>query len=430
MLAAALAIALTWFGGVIDRAAVATAQAQPTADEGRFDLEIEAIQGLLEIQQIPAWLLYDSDGLNPIARSVAQPVGDRTLHRWFYLVPAEGEPVLLVHRADASRFAHLPGRSVEYTNYESFGQGLVSLLDGIEEVAMEYSPKAALPALSRVDAGTIELVRAQGVDVRSSADLVPFSLSLWRPEQRVSHHVAAHHLGKLRAAALAFVAERVRDQVAVTEQDVQDFLQRGYEVRGLVGPLPVVAAGVNTSDPAYVPTLERSSEIQRGDLLLIEMAARVAAQPRSVYATTSAMAYVGETVPARYERPFQALVQARDAAVELIRDRVERRRVIKGFEVDREVRTVLERGGYGDAFLLHRAGHSIDTSRYGGGANLDDYDTHDTRALLMGAGVAVAPGLYEAGEFGMRTAVNVHIRPLGIEVSSPGQTEITAVLAP
>ncbi|WP_428264729.1 M24 family metallopeptidase [Haliangium sp.] len=424
---------LSWRWGLVWAllltAGAAPAAAQQADEAGRFELDMESVQGILEIQQINGWLLYDRQGQNPIALAVARPTGGQAFHRWFYLVPAQGEPVLLVHRADAGRFAHLPGRTVEYTDYASLERGLAGMLSGIGEVAMEYSPMAALPDLARVDAGTVELVRAQGVTVRSSADLVLLAKSLWRPEQRVSHYVAGHHLTQLRQAALAFVTERVRADQPVTEAEVQDFLLRGYKVRGLDGPRPIVATTVNAADPAYVTGAAGQVAIQRGDLLLIDMAARVADQPRAVYATTTWMAYVGDQVPARFTGPFAALVEARDAAVKLIEERVQRRRVVKGHEVDRAARAVLERAGLGDAFL-DRTGHSLDTDLNGGGANLDDYITRDTRALLMGAGFTVAPGLYVKGEMGMRSAVNVHIGPGGVEVSTPAQTEITPLLAP
>jgi Xaa-Pro dipeptidase len=403
--------------------AVAQSRAE---DSGRFELDLDAVQGVLAIQQIGGWLLYDHGGQNPIALAVLQPAGGRALHRWFYLIPAEGQPVLLAHRADTARFGHLPGRRLEYTDHPSLVRNLSSMLRGVKEVAMEYSPMAALPDLSRVDAGTLELVRAQGAKVRSSAELVQLAKSLWRPEQRISHYVAVHHLDKLRQAALDFVAERLRSGQPVTEYDVQEMLVRGYEVRGLSGPPPVVATTAHAADPVYVPARQGSAAIQNGDLLLIDMSARVAADGRAVFARIAWMAYVGDDVPRRFADAFAALVQARDAAVRLIEDRVQQRRVVKGHEVDDEARLVLERGGHKDG-VMHRTGHSLDVDLHGGGVSLDGYSTRDTRALLVGAGFAVVPGIYEKDELGMRTAVDVYIGPGTVEVTTPAQTEITAI---
>lgn len=405
------------------------AMAQEGAGQERFDMDLDAVQGVLAIQQIGGWLLYDHDGRNPIARGLARPSGGRTLHRWFYLVPGDGEPVLLVHHADAARFAHLPGRRIEYVDHAALTLGLSGMLRGMDEVAMEYSPMAALPELSRVDAGTVELVRAQGVKVRSSAELVQLTKSVWRPDQRVSHHVAAHHLTQLRKAALAFVAERVRRGDPVTERDVQELLLRGYEVRGLTGPPPVVATTVHAADPVYVTTAASTTTIQQGDLLLIDMGARLAGDERAIHARVAWVAYVGSEVPPRFVEAFAALAQARDAAVALIQERVQDRRAIKGYEVDRAARVVLERAGRGDAFV-HRTGHSLDTDLHGGGTNLDDYQTRDTRALIMGAGFAVVPGIYVADELGMRAAVNLYIGPRGVEITTPAQAEVAALLAP
>lgn len=399
-----------------------------TTRAAHFGLDIEAVQGVLAVQRLDGWLLYDRQGQNPIALSLVAPAGGPTAHRWFYLIPAKGEAVALVHRAEWTRFEHVPGRKVQYGDYRELEKELGTMLRGLRHVAMEYSPRSALPGLSRVDAGTVELVRAQKrVRVRSSADLIQLSKSLWSNPARLSHHVAVHHLTSLRKAALAYVAEQIAEGIPVTEHDVQRFLLRGYEVRGLEGPPPVVAAGANAADPLYQPTMLGAASIKRGDLLLIDMAARVAGDGLAVYANTAWMAYVGERVPERLAKAFAAVAQARDAALALVQERVRRRRVIKGYEVDREARRVLEAAGYGEAFL-HRTGHSLDTALQGGGANLDDYESRDTRALMVGAGFTIEPGIYIRGELGMRTSINVHIDLRSVDVTTPQQTEITAIL--
>ena len=409
-------------------AAPAPSGPRDTAPDARFGLQIEAVQGVLAVQRLDGWLLYDRQGQNPIALELVAPVGGATMHRWFYLIPAEGEPVALVHRAEWTRFEHVPGRKIQYGDHRELEDELGTMLRGLRKIAMEYSPKAALPAMSRVDAGTVELVRAQRrVRVRSSADLIQLTKSLWSTEARLSHHVAVHHLISLRKSALAYVAAQIEEGTPVTEHDVQRFLLRGYEVRGLEGPPPVVAAGANAADPLYQPTMQGAASIERGDLLLIDMAARVAGNGQSIYANTAWMAYVGERVPERLAKAFAAVAQARDAALALVQERVRRRRVIKGYEVDREARRVLDEAGYGEVFL-HRTGHSLDTELQGGGANLDDYESRDTRALMVGAGFSIEPGIYIRGELGMRTSINVHVELRGVAVTTPQQTEITAIL--
>jgi Xaa-Pro aminopeptidase len=199
-------------------------------------------------------------------------------------------------------------------------------------------------------------------------------------------------------------------------------------MRGLVGPEPVVAAGAHTAMPSYTPTEASSKPIAVGDLLLIEMRARLARADRPIYAETTWMAFVGNQVPERYAGVFAVVVQARDAAVDLVKDRLGRRRPVRGFEVDRRARAIIDKAGFKDQFV-HRTGYSLDTTTHSAGANLDDLETHDTRTLVTGAGFAVEPGIYVDGEFGVRSGVNIHVTRSGVEMTMPAQTEITPVLA-
>jgi len=394
------------------------------------NFDLGAVQGILAIQQLDGWLLYDYQGQNPIARELVAPEGEPS-RRWFYLIPDEGEPMLLIHQVDAANFEQVAGRKAVYATYSELEKGLESMLRRRKRIAMEYSPKAALPALSRVDAGTIEMIRSRRVKVQSSADLVQFAKSLWGPEGRMSHYVAAHHLEELRKGALAFVADKISQRKQVTERDVQRYLLRGYRIRGLLGPPPVVAAGKHTADPYYVPKRDSETPIAEGDLLLIEMWAKVKPtrkNPRSIFADITWIAYVGTEVPSKYVAAFAAVAQARDQALELVTSRARRRRAIKGYEVDRLARKVLTDAGHGTLFV-HRTGHSIDTDVHGAGANLDDYETRDSRNLVIGSGFSIAPGIYFPDDFGVRAEINVYIAPTGVEVTTPKQDAITAILA-
>jgi Xaa-Pro aminopeptidase len=210
---------------------------------------------------------------------------------------------------------------------------------------------------------------------------------------------------------------------------VQRFLERGYKTRGLDGPPPVVAAGAHTADPRYTPAAGRGAAIQRGDLVILDLSGRLADGSRPIYARLAWVAYAGDVVPQRYGEVFSAVSSARDAAVSFIEDRLSRRRVVKGFEADRKARAVIAQARLGDKFL-HPTGHSLDTSLHGDGANLDDYQTRDTRNLVMGSGFTVGPGVYLRGEFGMRSVLDVYISRTGIEVTSPVQRSITPLLAP
>jgi Xaa-Pro aminopeptidase len=408
----------------------------PPADpfEGvRSRFNLEAVQGLLAVQHLDGWLLCDVGGeggsQNPIARALVNPEGELA-RRWFYLIPAKGQPIALVHRVEAPAFDQVPGRKLEYAGYRDLEKGLRTLLKGAKSVAMEYSPKGGVGELSRVDAGTIELVKSTGVTVRSSAELVQFTRSLWGPDGRKAHYIAAHHLSQLRKDALAFIKAQIAAGRPVSEWEVAARIAKGFKLRGLVGPAPVVASGNNTADPQYVPTARRSSPIQRDDLVLISLAGKLddeTAQTRtggtSIMAAETWVAFAGTKPPVRYVQAFDLAGYGRNEALNLIRERAKRRRPVKGFEPDQQARSVIGKAGYAENFI-HRTGHSLDGDLYGAGANLDDYETHDQRNLVVGSGFTVGPGLYFRGDFGVRAEVSVFLGQRGVEVTTPLQDEI------
>jgi Xaa-Pro aminopeptidase len=399
------------------------APAKPETGRAHFDLA--AVQGLLAVQRLDGWLLSDDGAQNPIARQLVNPDG-APARRWFYLIPANGDPIALVHTAEMGDFERTPGKHIAYTGYKDLEKALKTILKGKKIVAMEYAPKGALPSISRIDAGTLELVKGLGVTVKGSEGLVAFTKALWGPDGRKAHYVAVHHLTELRKEALAFVAKQVAAGAAVTEYDLQQRIVKGMQMRGLVGPAPVVAAGTNTADPYYVPSKERSAAIKQGDLLVLSFAARQA-EDGGIFAETTWVAYVGDQVPEKYAKAFDVVALARDAALTLIKERLEHRRAIKGFEVDDAARAFIEKAGWGDQFV-HRTGHSIDSDLQGGGADLDDYEVKDTRNLVQGSGFTIAPGVYFPGEFGLGTEVNAFLGTKGLEVTSTPQDQIEALL--
>jgi Xaa-Pro dipeptidase len=402
-----------------------TPSASPSPSAGGLDLA--AVQGLLAVQRLDGWLLHDRDGQNPVARRLVAPDG-APVRSWFYLIPVQGQPVAVVHAAEAGSFARVAGRKITYTSYRDLEKSLRAMLKGKKIVAMEYSAKSALPSLSRIDAGTIELVRGLGVTVRSSDGLVQFTKALWGDAGRKAHFVAVHHLTEIRKEALAFVARQLAAGSTVSEHDVQQRIVKGMTMRGLIGPVPVVAAGANSADPYYAPSAERSANIQRGDVILLSLAGKLD-RPTGVYAATTWVAYAGDKVPERVAHAFDVVALARDEALALVADRVRRRRAVKGFEVDRAARTFVGRAGFADRFV-HRTGHSIDSDLQGGGADLDDHEVKDTRALVTGSGFTVGPGIYTPGEFGVRAEVSVYLGRGGLEVTTPSQEQVEALLAP
>jgi Xaa-Pro aminopeptidase len=395
----------------------ADAPIDPTAAPARVRFDLAAVQGLLAVQHLDGWLLADDGAANPIARQLVNPDG-APQRRWFYLIPAEGQPTVLVHTSEINDFARVPGRKLAYTGFRDLEKGLRAILKGKKTIAMEYSAKGALPSISRTDAGTLELVRGLGVLVKGSEGLVSFTKALWGPEGRKSHYVAVHHLTELRKEALAFVAKQVGD--------VQERLVHGMQMRGLVGPPPVVAAGANTADPYYVPSAGRSANINRGDLLLISLAGKVDGDG-GIFAEVTWVAYVGDAVPDRMAKAFDVVALARDEAIKVIRTRLEHHRAVKGFEVDDAARGFIGKAGWVEQFV-HRTGHSIDSDLQGGGADLDDYEVKDARNLVQGSGFTIAPGVYFPNELGVRAEVCAFLGTRGLEVTTPAQDAIEVLL--
>jgi len=389
--------------------------------------DITAVQGLLAVQRLDGWLLFDRDGENPIAVRIVAPAGHPT-RPWFYMIPARGTPIVLVHTAEQRSFDHLAGTKLTYQGYRDLDKQLRALLKGVKSVAVEYSPKAAVPSVSRVDAGTLEVIRAAGVQVKSSDTLVQFTKAIWGDAGRTAHYVAVHHLVELRKEALAFVVHELQRVAPVTEYDVQQRIVKGMAMRGLVGAPPVVAAGANTADPYYVPTADKTATLKRGDLIVISLAAKLD-KPEGIYAAETWCAIADATVPEPIAKAFETASLARDQAMALIGDRARKHRPVTGAEVDDVTRAFIKKAGFSDR-VLHRTGHSIDNDLQGGGADLDDFEVKDSRILTPGTGFTIGPGLYVPGQFGVRAEVSVYLAPGGPEITTPAEDEVEALLKP
>ncbi|MEP6861973.1 MAG: M24 family metallopeptidase [Deltaproteobacteria bacterium] len=387
--------------------------------------DLTAVQGLLAVQRLDGWLLYDRDGSNPIAVRLVAPSG-HPQRPWFYMIPAAGDPIALVHNSELRQFDHLPGKKLTYLGYRDYAKQLTAMLKGVKSIALEYSPKAAVPNVSRVDAGTLELIRATGVQVRSSETLVQYTKAIWGDAGRTAHYVAVHHIIELRKEALAFVAQRLTAHVPVNELEVQQKIIRGMSMRGLVGPPPIVAAGVNTADPYYIPTAARTAMINLGDPIVISIAAKLD-KPEGIYAAQTWVAVADKTVPEKIASAFQTVAAARDQALVMITDRGRKHRPVTGAEVDQATRAFIKKAGFAGQ-VMHRTGHSIDNDLQGGGADLDDFEVKDTRILTPGTGFTVGPGLYFAGQFGVRTEVSVYLAPGGPEITTPAQDDVEPLL--
>jgi len=391
-------------------------------------LNVAAVQEALRADGLDGWLLYDFQGSNPVSYRMAGmgSSGHLATRRWFYLIPATGEPRALVHAIERYNLDHLPGDKTAYAGHEQLHAGLGTLLKGITRVAMEYSPNCAIPYVSRVDAGTIELVRGLGTEVLSSGDLIQQFEAFWDDAAIATHCQASEALYRIKDRAFESVARRLRDEVPTTEFDIQQQMVGWFADEGLIAEsAPCVSAQENAGNPHYLASAAEHRVIRRNELVLLDLWGKLAT-PAAVYADITWIGFVGSSVPERMTRAFAAICDARDAAVSVVQDAARAGREVRGFEADRAARQVLQEAGLGDA-IMHRTGHSLGENVHGNGAHLDDYETHDERRLLPGSGFTIEPGLYFK-DFGVRTEINVVWTGNGPEVTGPRQASIVTLV--
>jgi Xaa-Pro aminopeptidase len=393
-----------------------------------MSLDLGAVQRALREQSLDGWLWYDFQGANPIAQRMAglNTSGHMATRRWFYFIPATGEPRGLVHMIEKHNLDRLPGPKLAYAGRAQLETGLRQLLNGSHRIAMEYSPNGAIPYVSRVDAGTVEFVRGHGVDVVSSGDLVQQFEAQWGEDGIKSHYVAADKLYRIKDRAFEAVASRLRNRVPTTEYDIQQLMWTWFAEEGLISDAaPLVAVMENASDPHYMPAATASRTIGSNELLLLDLWGKLPT-PEAVFADISWVGYTGTEVPDDMTRVFETARDARDAAVTLVQDAAAQARDIRGYELDRAARAVIESAGYGQ-YILHRTGHSLGQTVHGNGAHLDDYETHDERRLLPGTGFTIEPGIY-LERFGVRTEINMVWTAAGPDVTGPRQQQIVRLV--
>lgn len=386
---------------------------------------VAQIQQRLQEHGLDAWLLYDFRGTNPLARTVLEltgrPAGSR---RWFYLIPAEGAPLKLLHAIETDSLEGLPGEARIYRSWRSLHEALKDFLAPYSTVAMEYSAKANNPYVSRVDAGTIELIRSCDVDVVSSGDLVQYFDSHVTDAAWRSHLEADKVTTSAFDLAWEYVTEQVKKYGGVSEADVQKKILEHFAAHDMetYAP-PTVARPPHNRLPHYETGSGDDTLIRSGDLLMIDLWCKQT-KPGALYSDLTRMAFLGTEVPDKYASIFSILVAARDAGIRCVEEAFQAGRKLQGWEIDRTVRDVIEQAGYGDAFL-HRTGHSLGTEVHGNGAHLDDLEMHEDRQILPSSLFTIEPGIY-LDEFGMRTEVDVFVDAAGkVQVTGgPVQYEI------
>jgi Xaa-Pro dipeptidase len=387
--------------------------------------DIPSIQKALRKQSLDGWLFYDFRHRDPIATSVLGLGAGMFTRRWFYLIPAKGAPRKLVHKIESRALDSLPGAKLEYASLEELESNLRRLLKNTRTVAMQYSPRNAIPYVSMVDAGTIEMVRRAGAKVVSSADLVQRFQATWTDEQFRSHQAAGAVVDRVTQEAFARAASIVRAGGAITEYELQQWILEQFRAGGVTTEEPpIVAVGPHSGDPHYEPTAAASSPIRAGDFLLLDMWGKTTA-PDSVYYDITWVGYLGEKVPEKYAKIFSIVRAARDAAVAFVQQSVKAGRTIQGWQVDRTARDVIRKAGYAKNFV-HRTGHSIGQTVHGNGANMDSLETRDIRLVLPHTCFSIEPGIY-LPEFGIRSEVDVFVDEKEARVTGPAQTEILAL---
>ena len=375
-----------------------------------FDLVL--VQKALADFGIDGWLICDFRGNNVLARRVLElPSEQAGSRRWFYFVPASGTPRKLVHRIEAGSLDGLPGEKNVYLRWQELEAGIAQLVSGAGRVAMEYSPRNANPYIARVDAGTVELVRSFGVDVVSSGDLVQQFEATWDDEQQQMHFAAAVHTNAAYEKAWRFIAEQVQARGSVRETEVQSLIMDHFRACGMTTyHPPIVAVNEHSGDPHFDTSPATDTAMREGDFVLIDLWAKLD-KPRSVYSDLTRVGFIGKSVPAKYERIFEIVAAARDAAIECVRGAFAAGRPLPGWEVDDAARHTIERAGFGDSFI-HRTGHNIGQEVHGNGANIDNLETREERLILPRTCFSIEPGIYSP-EFGIRSEVDVFIDQAG-----------------
>lgn len=397
---------------------------------------IEAIQQALKEADLDGWLFYSFRGSDPIAANILgmSSEGHMATRRWFYLVPQQGEPTKINHSIERDVLDRLPGRKLIYLPWQQLHEHLKNSLTALTDkreprLAMQYSPDAAIPYLSRVDGGTIELIRSFGVEIISSADLVQKFESAWGDEQLAMHEEAARGLYEVVADAFREIGRRIKAGTPTTEYDIQKYMLDRFSERNMVSKdPPIVAVNANSAMPHYGPTAERHSAINENDFVLIDLWAKLD-RPDSVYADITWTSFVGSEVPEEVSKVFNIVRDARDAATDYVKDAFSSGQTIYGWQVDDVCRSVIEKAGYGQYFI-HRTGHNIHTEVHGNGANIDNLETKDSRVLIPRTCFSIEPGIYLEGRFGVRSEIDVYVSDRDARVTGgEPQREVVAILA-
>jgi Xaa-Pro aminopeptidase len=388
-------------------------------------MDLSAIQAALRERNIDAWLFYDHHHRDPIAyRVLGLPPGQMVTRRWFYLIPADGEPLKLVHKIEPGHLDTLPGSKRQYSGWQELFDQIKVILANYRDIAMQYSPNNLVFTVSLVDGGTIDLVRGLGKNVVSSCDLVALFEATLTDEQIKSHFAARDAIDGITATAFREIGRRIRNG-GTNEHEIQQWILEAFRRENLVADdFPVVAVNANSGNPHYSPDPANSKPIREGDFVLLDIWAKKDT-PEAVYYDITWTGFVGTSPSDRILEIFNVVRQARDVGVKTVQSGVSGGKRMAGWEVDRAVRNYIKSAGF-EQYFIHRTGHSIATDVHANGANMDDLEIHDERRILPNSLFSIEPGIY-LPEFGVRLEVNMLVRPQGAEVTGTIQNEIVVI---
>ena len=391
-------------------------------------MDLQAIQHALRSQGVDGWLLCDFRNRDYLAyRVLGLNFEKMSSRRWYYYIPARGEPKKLVSAVEPHRLDELPGSTKIYLSWEELHESIRKTLGTKKKIAMQYSPKNNVPYVAFVDAGTIELIKSFGHKILSSADLVQMFVSVISEDGYRTHKEAAAAMDVIRAQAFEEIGKAMRENTGATELDIQQFIMRRFKEEGLVTcDPPMVGTNEHQADPHFDLTKENSRAFKQGDMVLIDLWAKKDV-PGGIYYDITWVGYIGSGPPARYQKIFNVVRDARDAAVEFVQDKFLKGKPCYGWEVDDACRNVVRKAGFGKYFI-HRTGHSITEETHGNGVNIDNLETRDERMLIPGCCFSIEPGIYLPGEMAARTEINMFIRHDGVaEVTGEVQTELVKI---
>jgi Xaa-Pro dipeptidase len=386
-------------------------------------MDIALIQEALRRQNLDGWLFFDHHQRDLLAyRVLGMDSRKHVTRRWYYMIPATGEPLGAVHRIESKVLNELPGEKLAYSTWQEQHALIARLVKGMKRVAMQYSPRCAVPYVAMVDAGTVELVRENDVEVVSSAELIQIFEACLTEAQFATHTEAGKRVDKVREASFRLIAEKLAS--GIDELTIRDFILDQFRQKGMITDnSPIVGVNSHAGDPHYEPKPETNSPVKPGDVVLLDMWAKLD-QPGAVYYDITWTGFCG-AAPDRVRNVYDAVTGARDAAIAAVTDAITARQDLRGFQVDDAARAYIQSKGFGECFV-HRTGHSIGEEVHGTGANMDNFETHDERRILPGALFSIEPGIY-LPEFGIRSEINMFVRDGSALVTGEMQRELVRI---